>query len=322
MSDAPPLSGTHASIDSVAIPALTFPVTVSGLSSGGYMAVQVHVALSDRVSGAGVIAAGPYHCADGSVRNALARCILAADLDIAPLLAFATESAASGHIAPVDNLRNAKAWVFHSARDQVVGHQIAVGLVEFYAAFMPADHIRLVDDVDAAHGWPTLTEGRECLEMGGEFINACGYDAAGNLLNHLYTDLGTRTTGTAGRDLTDIDLSAYFEPGSGIAEAGYLFVPSECRPISEACRLHISFHGCRQGAEFIGDSFAIKAGLNEWASSNRIVIVYPQIQSSVLNPQGCWDWWGYTGADYDQRSGKQVAGVSAIIDAFAKQQLY
>src|SRR5262245_55504428 len=37
--------------------------SVSGLSSGGYMAVQFHVAHSAIVKGAGVIAGGPYFCA-------------------------------------------------------------------------------------------------------------------------------------------------------------------------------------------------------------------------------------------------------------------
>jgi poly(3-hydroxybutyrate) depolymerase len=37
-------------------------VTVSGLSSGGFMAVQMHVAYSSVFSGAGIFAGGPYYC--------------------------------------------------------------------------------------------------------------------------------------------------------------------------------------------------------------------------------------------------------------------
>ncbi|HPI62327.1 MAG TPA: poly(3-hydroxybutyrate) depolymerase, partial [Zoogloea sp.] len=46
-------------------------VTVSGISSGGYMAVQFQVAFSSLVKGAGVLAAGPYDCAEGSTWRAL-----------------------------------------------------------------------------------------------------------------------------------------------------------------------------------------------------------------------------------------------------------
>ncbi len=41
-------------------------VTVSGISAGGYAAVQAHVALSGTISGAAAIAGGPYHCAEGA----------------------------------------------------------------------------------------------------------------------------------------------------------------------------------------------------------------------------------------------------------------
>ncbi|HEX6155736.1 MAG TPA: depolymerase, partial [Burkholderiales bacterium] len=49
--------------------------TVSGISSGGYMAVQIHVALSSRVQGAAAIAAGPYYCAQGSISTAMNNCM-------------------------------------------------------------------------------------------------------------------------------------------------------------------------------------------------------------------------------------------------------
>ena len=50
-------------------------LTVSGISSGGYMAVQFQVVFSKQVRGAGVIAAGPYDCAEGSSIRALAHCM-------------------------------------------------------------------------------------------------------------------------------------------------------------------------------------------------------------------------------------------------------
>lgn len=303
-------------------PALAHPVTVSGVSSGGYMAVQTHVALSDRVAGVGVVAAGPYHCAEGSVANALGRCISGDDLDVRPLVSFTREAAASGEIAATEHLRNAKVWIFHSPKDAVVGSGTALAVAGFYREFLSADRISLVDDIEAAHGWPTLDAGSDCLEMGGDFINACGFDTAGNLLNHLYANLKPRVTETDSEALSSIDLSAYFESGSGMADTGYIFVPKQCRQSNADCRLHISFHGCRQGAEFIGDRFAAKSGLNEWAAQNRIVVVYPQIESSPVNQLGCWDWWGYTGLQYDRRSGKQISGIDAVITAFSKLALY
>ena len=50
-------------------------VTVSGLSSGGFFAHQFHVAHSSWVKGAGLIAAGPYHCAQDGLDDAFHRCM-------------------------------------------------------------------------------------------------------------------------------------------------------------------------------------------------------------------------------------------------------
>ncbi len=318
----PPGVVLHSQQEAASVPELTHPVTVSGVSSGAYMAVQTHVALADRVAGVGVVAGGPYHCAAGSVINALGKCMSGSNLDVAPLVAFTDEAAESESIAATKNLYDSKVWIFHSAKDEVVGRSVAIALADFYREFLPDDRIMFVDDVDAAHGWPTLDTGSDCLTTGGDFIKACGFDTAGSLLNFLYEDLNPRANDKDGDELTGIDLSDYFESGSGTADMGYVFVPGACRQSDADCRLHVSFHGCRQGAEFINDRFAANAGLNAWASQNRIVVAYPQIKSSLMNPQGCWDWWGYTGSQYDQRSGKQISGIDAMIAAFVAAKLY
>jgi hypothetical protein len=49
-------------------------VTVSGLSSGAFMAHQLHVAHSDIIDGVGIFAGGPYYCAEGSQTKATGRC--------------------------------------------------------------------------------------------------------------------------------------------------------------------------------------------------------------------------------------------------------
>lgn len=61
---APPLPGLSADASAV---------TVSGISSGGHMAVQCQVAYSAMVRGAGII--GSYYCAAGSVGRVLGNCM-------------------------------------------------------------------------------------------------------------------------------------------------------------------------------------------------------------------------------------------------------
>ena len=295
--------------------ALKSRISVSGVSAGGFMAVQSHVALADRIGGVGVVAAGPYHCAQGDVQVALSRCMTGEGLEVEPLVQFARDAAAAGDVAPVAELESARVWIFHSPADSVVAPAAGKSLADFYRAFVPAGQVALVDDVETAHGWPTLDAGAACQEWGGDYINDCDYDTAGMILRHLYDDLAARAPQAKPENLVETDLSAYFGSGSDVAETGYMYVPDACRSDARDCGLHIAFHGCVQGAEFIEDRFATQSGFNEWGESNNLVIVYPQVEKSLFNPKGCWDWWGYTDDDYDLRAGKQVAGVLALIDS-------
>jgi hypothetical protein len=34
-----------------------------------------------------------------------------------------------------------------------------------------------------------------------------------------------------------------------------------------------------------------------------------------LNPKACWDWWGYSGSNYDTREGPQIKAMMAYVDA-------
>ncbi len=82
-----------------------------------------------------------------------------------------------------------------------------------------------------------------------------------------------------------------------------------------SCRLHVVFHGCRQGRSFVGDALVRGAGYLETAAANDIVLLFPQLVPSFqpLNPNGCWDWWGYEGEWYAVKGGPQVMTVRAMI---------
>ena len=63
--------------DLVSLPSFnidTNQISVSGFSSGGYMAVQFDVAFSSILRGAGTIAGGPYYCAQNSATIATTTC--------------------------------------------------------------------------------------------------------------------------------------------------------------------------------------------------------------------------------------------------------
>jgi poly(3-hydroxybutyrate) depolymerase len=92
------------------------------------------------------------------------------------------------------------------------------------------------------------------------------------------------------------------------------------------------FHGCRQNAEQVGERFVREAGYNRWADSNRLIVLYPQTiarygpgysdrrWSYAYNPRGCWDWWGYTNAQYATKAGLQIRAVFAMLERLAERR--
>jgi poly(3-hydroxybutyrate) depolymerase len=289
-------------------------VTVSGVSSGAYMAVQLHVAHSARVAGAGAIAGGPYYCAQGSVWTANHNCMspgrFAPLPDNRTLRAAADGFATQGRIDPISNLAGARAWLFSGGNDQTVSRAVVEGLLAFYQEYKT--EAVLVRHEQAGHAMITEAAGNACATTRPPFINDCDYDAAGALLQHLLGRLAPP------RPVPDARLRTFDQgefAGTGMDGEGYAYIPSECE--RRRCRVHVAFHGCRQGKAVLGDRFAREAGYNRWAESNRLIVLYPQAVASrfpTYNPRGCWDWWGYTGREYATREGAQIRAVSAMLE--------
>ena len=118
-------------------------------------------------------------------------------------------------------------WIFHSPADAVVAPAAGNALLDFYTAFVPESAIEFVDTVESAHGWVTTETGNPCAEMGGDFINACDFDMAGELLRHAYGDLEPREEAQA-RQLKSIDVSGYFDGDSDVADRAFAYVPTGC----------------------------------------------------------------------------------------------
>ena len=294
-------------------------VTVSGISSGGNMATQFHVAHSSLVQGAGLLATSPYRCAEGSVREALGRCMRGEpEIPVARLAEQTRQLAEEGRIDAVSGLGGDRLWLFHGGADPFVHTTVADALEAYYRAFVaPADLVR-VELAGASHTFPTANRGAaRCDVSEAPFLGNCDLDGAQALLAHLYGEL---EPGRAVRDggLARFDQRPYAKAAGsvGLAESGWLYVPEDCAAdAANACRLHVVFHGCQQGGSFVGDAFVRGAGYLEVAEANRIVLLFPQVEKSLqpLNAFGCWDWWGYEGDDYATRDGRQVRAVRSMI---------
>ncbi|MEM9530238.1 MAG: PHB depolymerase family esterase [Pseudomonadota bacterium] len=289
-------------------------ISVSGISSGGYMASQLHVAYSELMGGLGLIAAGPWGCSRANLLRALGPCVKGGELDVAPDVEKSRSLAAAGSIDDVAALKDDHIWLFHGTEDAAIGRSVVAGAEAFYRALAPTADIVVEDSVPAAHGLPTVDKGAGCSEFVSPYLNACGYDLAGELLRHV-TDQADAKPGGGAAALREVDLTQALTPAqleaAHLLPSAFLYVPEHCA--EQACGVHVMLHGCQQSSEKIGNQLAQNGGFNRWADSLSLIVLYPQVRSSAVNPLGCWDWWGYTGPDYLLKDAPQIKALRDLI---------
>ena len=290
-------------------------VSVSGLSSGGFMAVQMHVAYSATFKrGAGIVAGGPYYCAEGSIVNATGRCMThASTIPVSGLASTTNSWATSGLIDPVANLATSKVYLYSGTSDNTVKPAVMNDLKTYYQGFVPAANIVYKNTIASGHAMITDDYGSSCGSTASPYINDCDFDLAGEILKQLHGPLNARNNGTLSGTFTEFDQGA-FVSGHGMAATGWVYVPQSCSA-GAVCKLHVVFHGCQQNTALVGQQYVRNTGYNRWADTNGIVVLYPQTSTQATN--SCWDWWGYDNANYAKKSGPQMAAVRAMMTTLA-----
>ena len=297
-------------------------VAVSGVSSGGYMAVQLHVAYSGTFGrGAAVFAGGPYECAGGKALKAVTECMSAvpAAPKVEDSIRITDERATAGSIDAPANLAKSQVYLFSGRNDKVVRTAVMDVLNAYYRHYMPAANVVYDNSTPATHAWVTPLGPQKCEKLGRLFLNNCGIDPVQTFLTQFYGPLQARNGGSALRgSLIEFDQKEFLDDRQpaehSLADSGWAFVPADCAA-GAACKAVVALHGCLQDHAKVGDNFIRRSGLNEWADTNRIVVLYPQTISKALkNPNGCWDWWGYDDPDYATKQGRQMRAVKGMVD--------
>ena len=169
------------------LPPLTLsePVTLSGISSGAYMASQYHLSFSDEVKGVGLIAGGPWGCALGDLSVALAHCMAKPDAkpDLTKARQAMDAAVASGKLPALTAIRNTPVYVLHGRLDQTVGAVVSDALVSQYQEL--GAKVTYDNNRPFAHHFPTLATGTACDTSESPFLGNCQFDAAGDFTKNL-----------------------------------------------------------------------------------------------------------------------------------------
>ncbi|CAF3474972.1 unnamed protein product [Rotaria socialis] len=301
--------------------------SVSGLSSGAFFATQMHVAFSASIKGAGIVAGGPYNCAG---QTSYTGCMYTSSPSITQSISN-TKSWSGNKIDDIKNLAKQKIYMISGTADSTVGPSVMNQLYKYYVTdgkFIPSENVVFKKDLNSAHTFPTDFDSagnNGCGSTSSPYISNCGFDGARAILEHIYGPLKPRNNGALTGKFIEFNQDEFIASAraNGMSTTAWVYVPKSCSD-GDTCRLHLAYHGCLQGYEKISDKYVKNTGYNRWADTNNFIILYPQAVAtntvnsaggaSIPNPNGCWDWVGWYGADFSVKSGKQSAAAKKMID--------
>lgn len=267
-------------------------ISVSGVSSGGFMAVQTHVAYSSEVSEVGVVAGGPYLCG-----NIISCTSYPNDIDVGLLVSSTRFLSSEFLIDNPSHMRGSVGYLYSGSLDTVVSPGVVKKLSEYYKNFGVI--LRERYNISSEHGWPTNSYGVECDKLKPPFIVRCGFSFSEFMFSH-------KKTISHGKIIRVTQVGGSL---ISMGEFAYVYIPDGI-----VADVHVSFHGCEQTIPDIGFDYVINSGLNKY----NMIVVYPQAIRTQLNPYGCWDWWGYTGLQFATKLSPQMSVVMDIARFFVK----
>ena len=167
------------------------------------MAGQIEVAHSKDIIGAGIVAGGPFACAETASsrlfpywpmvlwQNAsqAAHACMEVDWgapDTDALAKRAKELAQDGKIDALSGLADDRVYLFSGNEDNTVLRPVVEAAKTFYAAAgVPGESVRLIEE-KGGHAFETETEGTACGLSERPYVSDCNYDQAKAILEWIY----------------------------------------------------------------------------------------------------------------------------------------
>lgn len=317
-------------VHAASLPALNVDktqITVSGLSSGGFMANQLGYAYSSTFMGVAVFAGGPYMCAG---HNNYTACMYNATISSSMLSTMQADinNWSGNQIDAKSNVANQKVFMFVGTSDYTVGpNPMNAVQTQYTNNGVTSANLAYTQLANTAHVFPTdfdATGDNACNSSSSPYISNCGYDGAKQMFTKFYGTLAARNDSPAAGNYIQFDQTPYIASNPGMSPNGWIYVPANCASGAQ-CRLHVALHGCQQNYDTIGDKYIKNTGITRWADTNSIVVLFPQTKvdstsrqtsasGSLANSNGCWDWIGWYGTNFAQKAGSQMAAIKAMID--------
>jgi poly(3-hydroxybutyrate) depolymerase len=292
-------------------------VYVAGISSGGFMAVQMHFAYSGAFKGAAIYAGGPDYCAQDSETTAVLDCGGAGEYgsELAPSESYINANQNTAGMDPVSNVSGQKVYLWSGTADTVVPQKTMNDLQSEYQHYGAS--VTYDNGFAAEHGWESPYGTVACGTESSPYMITCDqgstvYDSEKTWLSLFLGTLNAKNTGTLAGSLENFSQTPFGGGSNDLDTNGWVFVPANCAA-GQSCSLVVAIHGCEQYQAVINNEFVTESGLDQWADTNNIVVLYPYVTTGGSNPDGCWDWWGYVNSSYALKSGPQMSAVYQMV---------
>lgn len=171
-------------------------------------------------------------------------------------------------------------------------------------------------------------------------VNNCGYDLTRDMLQHFFGYVNPK------KKAKDVDVKGWLHvvdqrrylPAylpiyrhARMLKFAFVYVPNSCRANPEKCRIHVHYHGCMINGKARRKAWSSELGLNRYAATNNMIVLYPQAAGDARIGDGCWNWGGDGGdrfddPQYDTRESLQLRTVVNMIrdvpNALARPSLW
>ena len=167
--------------------------SVSGISSGAYMAGQFQFVHGEIVVGAAIIAGGPYGCAEsvfadimsgpGMMLFNMSKAVNGCMLNMLSMFGIpdpkglarrAKTLAERGDIAPLETVRKSRVYLFSGKADTFVMPEIVAAARDFYLEIgLPESQLAYIHNMNAGHAFVTRDTGGACANSAQPYIVDC-----------------------------------------------------------------------------------------------------------------------------------------------------
>ncbi|XP_021953463.1 uncharacterized protein LOC110850338 [Folsomia candida] len=315
-------------------------VTLSGFSSGGTFAQQLYISHSSMFSGIGVFSHTFYRCGPGNgvLADYDATCTKTVDQrNPRPKVEYHPSNAvvdihAYFYRGLIDNpyvhIARKPLYVFAGTKNYLFTTDMSLRILHVFKPFIK-DKKAIRVRVEAAN--LTLPTNRKDLPGCSEPTNTiqisnCGFSGALDALTFIlgHDLIRPPTADVKLNKLLEFDQTDFYgeddDKRNDMDSVGYFYIPRVCYGNKVECLLHIYFHGCMTGREFVGPYHILNSGFLQVAEMNGIIMIFPQAVSSKENMIGCWDTFGVTGELYATREGAQVSVVKNMLDKILSKE--